>query len=127
MAQKAREFPGLLRKILSRVLPSLLIFQGILALFALLSWLTQGHSILDSIYWSTIVGYTVGFGDILPANDFGKIMCIIMVPIKAMLFTIVAGHIFSIINENRQSELMSEVQALVDHFGIVPDYTKDGK
>lgn len=127
MTAKALKSAQLLRTILQKVLPSFLIFQGILVVFALLALATQGLGILDALYWATTTGYTVGFGDILPANAFGKVMCIILIPIKAFLFVIVSGHIFSIINENRQSELMCEIQALIDDRGIVVDYTKDGR
>lgn len=49
-------------------------------------------STLDAVYFSIVVGATVGFGDISPLDDLGKYLCMSQIIVSIIMITIVVGQ-----------------------------------
>ena len=73
-------------------------FMAICVLFGWLYWLTEPdrlgfNSLGDAIYFSFVVGATVGFGDIHPEiGAFSRWICVSQIVVSAIMLTIVVGQ-----------------------------------
>lgn len=67
----------------------------------------EGHSWITSIYFVIILLTTVGFGDVVPSNDFSRILVILLVISGFVTFAFAAEDIFENILKERFSNIGS--------------------
>jgi len=77
---------------------------------------TQINSFLDAVWWTVSTVTTVGYGDIVPVTDAGKIMAIFYmifgIGILAVFLSVLGTRIYKIRIERNDQEL-SHVQKLI--------------
>lgn len=91
----------------------LFVFSVIVILFAFFYYISNSISsekdIIDSIYFSSVTYFTVGFGDISPKNDLGKIFVIIEGAIGIIINSIFTGLIFYIFLKTKNKILLPTI------------------
>jgi hypothetical protein len=118
--------------LLQRLAPTAIIYTLMILLAALGYGLIEGADPLRSLYWATVTGFTVGFGDVLPSGAPGMLLCIVFIPASAITYLVLAAHIVGVVFDNRNefthedeakmfsdlAELRAEMQAVINHLGI---------
>jgi voltage-gated potassium channel len=109
-----------------------LIFTAILMLFGTLGYMAiDGFSLMDAIYQTGITFTTVGFGEVAPISDAGRLFTITLIitgfavfsmSVGIMVNEINRGEIFKIIKER---DMLYKIARLKKHFVICyhNDYT----
>lgn len=137
LAQRIREFlhwessPTPDTKILPEIYPHLkpfrlpLILTVLTMLVGTLGYIIiDGFSIIDAIYQTGITFTTVGFGEIAPISDTGRIFTIILIiagfaifssAVGIMLSELDRGHVFAILKERR---MLYKIARLKKHFVV---------
>ena len=92
-----------LRKVFNRYFASLRWYNIVLALFAygiasywLLLWADEEAILAEGnfIYWLVVTGSTVGYGDLSPTTELGKlIVSVFVIPVGLSIFALVIGRI----------------------------------
>lgn len=127
-----RERYGLLRnerffKIIA--LTCVIILYGALAIY-----FSEGYyadrgtgGILDAVYWAVVTIATVGYGDIVPRSDTGKIFAMVIILGGAGLLSLVTASIASVFVEKKIREGKGlEAVKVKDHF-IICGWNENGE
>ena len=84
-------------KINNRIL--FVFFTCISILFGTYLIIYEGFKFIDTIYFLSVTALTVGFGDMSPSTDIGKILCIFYMIISIGTFTLVLEKVVSVGNK----------------------------
>ncbi len=107
---------------------SVMVFGGSVLLGALAFSYAEGIEFwYDSIYWAITTATTVGFGDVTPKTDHGKQIANVLMFVGIISWAFVIVHMNDRLREDRKAnETLCELQAIIDHFNIKVDYSKEG-
>ncbi|GMF33139.1 unnamed protein product [Phytophthora fragariaefolia] len=80
-----------------------------------------------SIYWAITTMTTVGFGDIVPVNDYEKAYCILVLIGGTTLFAYVVGTVIEVASNstslmNREHEIVQRVNAYIKERGVSSEF-----
>jgi voltage-gated potassium channel len=64
--------------VLTLISPILLSLCSVIVVLGLIAGRREGWSTFDTIYWSFITAFTVGYGDIRPLKPLSKILAVII-------------------------------------------------
>jgi len=82
-----------------------------------------------SIYWCTITGTTIGFGDLSPGNELTRVLCILYIPLAVAVMGEFLGRIAGIFFETKadafEDRFLGRSMTLVDLHRMDTDH--DGK
>jgi voltage-gated potassium channel len=73
--------------------------------------LYEGWSLIDSVYWTAISSYTIGFGDISPKSSMARLFCVAFLPLSVAVVRDVLGRI-SLLYRERQRARQEEATFL---------------
>lgn len=75
---------------------------------------TEGARYVDSLYWSMVTVFTVGYGDISPQTDPGKWLVILYLPVSAILLSLLITYIVQLAqyHKDRNTHREQELQEL---------------
>lgn len=90
---------------------------GMLGLGALVVHLTEGWGWLDSFYFAVASLTTVGYGDLVPANDATKVFLIFYLPLGIAVGLTVLGLLGAEILEARRRYLQRRHESSREHTG----------
>ena len=105
----------------------LLFFLGMSLLFALYMWLVEGLSLVDTYYFLVTTATTVGYGDISPKTDFGKVFVTLYMVVGIALLGLFLGKVTEVmvdISSRRKRGLIS-MKDKIDL--IITGYPSDDK
>lgn len=88
----------------------LLFFLGMSLLFALYMWQVEGLSLIDTYYFLVTTATTVGYGDISPQTDFGKLFVTVYMVVGIALLGLFLGKVTEVmvdISSRRKRGLIS--------------------
>lgn len=111
----------------SLILISVLILIGILGYYFFF-----GYSIIDAFYMTVITVGTVGFGEVSPLNDFGKIFTSLLILFSIFIFayavTTISAYLVSInsILDYKKRKMQQKINTLKNHV-IICGYGRNGK
>jgi len=71
-----------------------------------------GDSLVDALWWSLITVSTVGYGDIIPQTDTGRIVAAVLVFFGIGVFGYVAGFMSSLMEDPDEDEILSSVKRI---------------
>ena len=71
-----------------------------------------GDSLMDALWWSLITVSTVGYGDIVPLTDTGRIVAAVLVFFGIGVFGYVAGFMSSLMEDPDEDEILSAVRRI---------------
>ena len=89
----------------------------------------EGWSVTDSIYWTVVSSFTIGFGDVAPESTSARLFCIFFLPFSVAVIGEVLGRIASVYmdrNRNRAEEAFLQ-RTLTAHDLSTLDLDKDGQ
>ena len=67
---------------------------------------------MDALWWSLITVSTVGYGDIIPQTDTGRIVAAVLVFFGIGVFRYVAGFMSSLMEDPDEDEILSAVKRI---------------
>ena len=111
----------------SLLLITALILIGILGYYYLF-----GYSIIDAFYMTVITVGTVGFGEVTPLDDFGKIFTSLLILFSIFIFayavTTISAYLVSInsILDFKKRKMQQKINSLKNHV-IICGYGRNGK
>lgn len=76
-----------------RVWPLILVALAVIGIGTVFYHVTENLSFVDALYFSTITLTTIGYGDIVPTTDFGKIFTVFYVLIGIALIAGIANYV----------------------------------
>merc|ERR1711871_886483 len=84
---------------------------------------------VDALYWSVISCTTVGYGDIFPESDAGKIFCIFYLPLGTMSLARIVGNVIEsrLEKQVQKRRKMILTRKLASCQLIADDENQDGK
>ena len=71
-----------------------------------------GKSLMDSLWWSLITVSTVGYGDIVPQTDVGRVVAAVLVFFGIGVFGYVAGFMGSLMEDPEEDEILAAVKRI---------------
>jgi len=107
-----------------KLLPPIIIFMFIVDIGIFGYSVIEGYSLLDSVYMVVITLFTVGFQEVQPLSDNGKILTIFLIVTGVGAAIYVAGQVIEIIVEGqilgirRRKKMEKTIRNLKDHFII---------
>ena len=81
---------------------------SIVAVMAMAVGYYEGWSMLDSIYWLSISGYTIGFGDFTPKTDIMKLFCCLFLPFCVAVLGEILARIASLYMDRKRHTMEHE-------------------
>lgn len=89
----------------------------------------EGWSMLDSLYWLCVSGYTIGYGDVVPLSPNAKLACVFFLPFCAAVLGEFLSRIASTYMSRKQQkterEFLSKTLTLCDIKNL--DLDQDGR
>jgi len=82
-----------------KLLSPILVFIGLIFLGSVAYQQVEGWSYVDSVYFTTITATTIGYGDLVPKTNLGKVFTIIFsflgIAMAFYLFSLFGRYIFT--------------------------------
>lgn len=107
-----------------RIVYAILAILVAISLGTLGFYITEGESLLDSLYLATQTVTTVGYGDVAPRSDIGRLFAIffmligggtVLYALSTMVQAIVQSEVLSVLGTRRKSK---EMEKLKNHYII---------
>lgn len=102
-----------------------LILTILIMMFGTLGYIAiDGFSLIDAIYQTGITFTTVGFGEIAPISDFGRIFTISLIILGFGVFSFAIGILIEVINKGdllkilKERRMLYKIARLKNHFVI---------
>jgi len=111
---------------------SLLLISGLILIGILGYYFFFGYSIIDAFYMTIITVGTVGFGEVSPLDDFGKIFTSLLILFSIFIFayavTTISAYLVSInsILDFKKRKMQQKINTLKNHV-IICGYGRNGK
>lgn len=107
------------RRTLLSVLIVALVYIFICALFIFVNEPSTFDNFLDALYWSTITVTSVGYGDVYPTTDVGKVLSMVSAIVGVAIIALPAGIVTgSFLHEVRKSQ--ADAKAYYPQFNRTP-------
>lgn len=72
--------------------------------FGILIGYYEGWELTDSVYWTVVSSYTIGFGDFAPKTTLGRLCCILFLPFAVAVIGEVLGRIASVYMDRKRNQ-----------------------
>jgi voltage-gated potassium channel len=84
------------------------------------------HSASDGLWWALATVSTVGYGDVVPQSDFGRIIGAILVLVGLGVFVVITANFLSIMWRNEEAQgsaqkdfVLDEVEKMIENQNII--------
>jgi len=119
-----------LRRIITILLGILVIYSILLAIFYSVE---KGHpessihNFSDVIWWFVVTVTTVGYGDIVPASESGRIIGYVFILTSLGTYAVLIGQISSIMNTLKENKKLGQFGTKFQHHVVIIGWTDFGK
>jgi voltage-gated potassium channel len=120
------------RVVLLAVVPTALVLFGTLGYYWIENWNDKCWTLLDALYMTVITLSTIGFGEVHPLTDPGRVFTIVLVLVGVFTFfytaseiirTVVSGEVAEMLGKQQREKALAEVSGHI----IVCGYGRMGK
>ena len=115
-----------------RIFRALLLYLGAITSAILVLIIFEDWSIIDSFYMSILTLTTVGYGEVRPLSDTGKILMSVVMILDNVVYLYAVGSLATFVIEGyalgifKENKLMKSIDKLKDHY-IVVGYGRLGR
>jgi voltage-gated potassium channel len=116
---------GLYSRLRNRILTAVILYLGALITAILALMIVEGWPLIDSIYMSILTLTTVGYGEVRPLSQAGKLMMSAVMLVDNAIFLYAVGSLATFIIEGyirgifRENKLMKKLNSFSGHYIVV--------